>query len=86
MVEVEKNANNPISAVRKAARLLTVLSEAGSAGLELRELSQRCMLPKATAHRLLAVLLDEQLLQRVPQTRRYRHAHVQFDNIQSAPR
>ncbi|GBQ82753.1 hypothetical protein GCM10007866_22780 [Gluconobacter albidus] len=63
--------NESKNAVRKAACILKALSSSGISGEELGNLATLCELPKATTHRLLASLMQEHLVTRVPQTRRY---------------
>ncbi|MBF0886052.1 helix-turn-helix domain-containing protein [Gluconobacter sphaericus] len=63
--------NESKNAVRKAACILKALSLSGIDGEELGQLAALCELPKATTHRLLASLMQEHLVTRVPQTRRY---------------
>ncbi|MBO1358542.1 helix-turn-helix domain-containing protein [Acetobacter sacchari] len=73
MVERGAEGGGTANAVRKAARLLAALSDAGPQGMELKDIGQACGLPKSTTHRLLGALCDEGLAARVPRTRRYSH-------------
>lgn len=58
--------------IARAALLLRTLSTFGAMGASLMEISQLTELPKATAHRILAALLEERLVERPPGTRNYR--------------
>jgi DNA-binding IclR family transcriptional regulator len=58
--------------ITKAALLLRALSTFGSLGASLMQISQLTGLPKATAHRILATLGEERLVERPTGTRHYR--------------
>ncbi len=58
--------------IARAALLLRTLSTFGSVGASLMQISQLTDLPKPTAHRMLAALLQERLVERPPGTRHYR--------------
>lgn len=58
--------------IARAALLLRTLSTFGAMGASLMQISQLTALPKPTAHRMLAALLEERLVERPPGTRHYR--------------
>jgi len=58
--------------VEKALTLLSYLSEGGSEGVTLGELSEHASLAKPTTHRLLTTLVRQAFAERVPNSRRYR--------------
>ena len=60
-----------LSSVRNAARVLKEFSR-GTRELGVTELSRRLGISKSTAHRLLATLTDERLLEQDPYTGTYR--------------
>ena len=58
--------------IARAGLLLRTLSTFGSAGSSLMEISALTGLAKATAHRMLAALVEQRLVERPAGTRRYR--------------
>jgi DNA-binding IclR family transcriptional regulator len=58
--------------IARAALLLRALSTFGAQGAALMQISALTQLPKATVHRILSALLDEQLVERPWGTRHYR--------------
>lgn len=58
--------------IARAALLLRTLSTFGAMGASLMQISQLTQLPKPTAHRMLAALIEERLVERPPGTRHYR--------------
>lgn len=71
----------PRDVVCKTARLLSVMSGTSHIGLDLKEIASKGELPKATAHRILASLGQERLVERVPGTRRYRRTELIFPEL-----
>jgi DNA-binding IclR family transcriptional regulator len=58
--------------IARAALLLRTLSSFGAAGSSLMEISALTGLAKATAHRMLAAMVEQRLVERPTGTRRYR--------------
>ncbi len=58
--------------IARAALLLRTLSTFGAMGASLMQISQLTQLAKPTAHRILAALIEERLVERPPGTRHYR--------------
>lgn len=71
MTEGARSQRATLSSVRNAARLLKEFSH-GSREIGVTELSRRLGISKSTAHRLLATLADERLLEQDPHTGAYR--------------
>ncbi|MBI1351500.1 MAG: helix-turn-helix domain-containing protein [Actinomycetales bacterium] len=69
--ESAPRAHSTLSSVRNAARLLKEFSR-GNRELGVTELSRRLGIGKSTAHRLLATLAEERLLEQDPHTGAYR--------------
>jgi DNA-binding IclR family transcriptional regulator len=67
-----RNAPGGTQSLRRATLILRFLSSCGPRGAVLKEIAFESGLHKATAHRMLAALLDEQLVERDPRNHRYR--------------
>lgn len=64
--------NEGAQSIARAALLLRTLSTFGPQGAALMQISALTQLPKATVHRMLSALIDEQLVERPWGTRHYR--------------
>jgi len=67
------SANSPgAQAINRAAAVLRILAVNGAHGVSLREISRLTGLPKSTAHRVLAALVDEGFAERARDSQLYR--------------
>jgi DNA-binding IclR family transcriptional regulator len=69
----------------RGVRVLRVLATRGEIGWRLSDLAATCGLDKATAHRILACLVEERLVQQRPQDRRYLPGPLVFELGLSLP-
>jgi DNA-binding IclR family transcriptional regulator len=67
------SANSPgAQAINRAAAVLRILAVNGAHGVSLREIARLTSLPKSTAHRVLAALVDEGFAERARDSQLYR--------------
>jgi DNA-binding IclR family transcriptional regulator len=72
--------------IRRTFALLKKLAEYQESGLRCADLARLCELQQPTAHRMLKILLSEQMVQRDGATRRYRLGPLAFElGIAAAP-
>ena len=72
--------------IERAAALLREISTRGQFGWQMSELAARCHLGKSTAHRILACLVRERLVQQRPRDRHYVPGPMLFELGLSLPR
>lgn len=70
---------SPVQSIDRAVKLLSLLADAGSDGLQLRQLAAVSGLKTSTAHSLLSALVAHRLAEQLPDDRRYRLGSAALD-------
>ncbi len=77
--DVEPQGTTELGSLRRGVHILKILATAGTRGLVLTEVAARAGLPHPTAHRVLHQLLDQRLVARNDECRRYRLGPLAFE-------
>lgn len=70
---------NDVGSLKRGVALLKILATAGARGLALTEIAARASIPHPTAHRVLRQLVDERLVARNDELKRYRLGPLAFE-------